>query len=337
MSANYFSIDIGDQFTKMAHLKAGKQITLESLGYENTFDSYFTNLNEKSAQEQAKIIKTLHKQLRIGSTRAHVVIPDTKTYFQLLLMPNISEEELVKAIRLQADEFVPLPISEVYLDIEIIKKLPNGKLLIVFIASQKKIVDHIYKTLKYAEIEPVSLENELNSVGRFLTEFYKLVEEPTLILNFGFTGSSIYVANPTFPYFQITRISRIGFDVMMRDLKLNTTLSSEKALEVLSTIGLNSKGSINVYSSIYPVLNELFSEVEKTVRLTQERYNFSIKKIYLMNYDSNLNYMSDALQKRLSIQTLPFPISKVLTPNKITQAFSRNISSFIPVIATHIR
>jgi len=338
MSGNLFSVDISEQYTRIAHLETKKnKVELLSLGYDATMPNFYTNPDEKSAQEEAKLLSTLHRQLNISSTKAHIVIPDTLTYSQLLLMPELPEAELVKAIRLQADEFVPLPISEVYLDLEVITKLPNGKLLILFVASQKKIVDHIYKTIEYANLEPVSLENELTAVGRFLTEFYKFIKEPAIILNFGYSGSTLYVINPAFPFFQVTRTSRIGFDVIWRDLKLNTNLSDQKALEALKTIGLNANGSVNVYSVIYPVLNELLSEVEKTILLTQEKYHLPIRNIYLFNYDNQIANIHETVQKRLSLPTQSFPLSNILIPNTITQTFSQVLSTFIPVIATHIR
>lgn len=338
MTSNVFSIDISDQYTRLAHLDIKKdRVELLSLGYESTFSQFYSNPDEKSAQEQAKIISALHTQLNIGSTKAHVVIPDTKTYSQLLLMPDLPEEELVKAIRLQADEFVPLPISEVYLDLEIIQKLPNNKLLIIFIASQKKYVDHIYRTLEYANLEPQTLENELNAVGRFTSEFFNFIKEPSLVVNFGYAGSSMYVVNPGFPYFQVTRTSRIGFDIVLRDLKVNTNLSDQKCYEALKSIGLSTRGSVNVYSIIYPVINELLSEMERTILLTQERYHINIRNVFLMNYDNHIGYFHETVQKRLSLPTQSFPLTTLLVPNAITQTFSQYLSTFVPVIATHIR
>jgi len=338
MASNAISIDLSEQFTRIAHLKIKKdRVELLSLGYENTFANFYSNPDEKSAQEQAKILKELHSKLLIDTTNAHIVIPDAKTYSQLLLMPDLPEEQLVKAIQLQADEFVPLPISEVYLDLEVIQKLPNGKLLIIFVAAQKKIVDHIHKTLQYADLEPLTLENELNSVGRLLSEFYHVSKDPSLILNFGYSGSSIYVANPPFPYFQLTRTSRIGFDIILRGLKLNSTLGDKQAYEALKTIGLNPQGSINVYSIIYPVLNELFTEIERTILLAQEKYHLNIRNIYLMNYNESISLLSETIQKRVSLPTQSFPLSALLVPNTITQTFSQILSTFIPVISTHLR
>lgn len=336
--ASSFSIDISEKYTRVADLSLSKgKIELFSLGYDNTAFNFYTNLTDQSAKAQAKLLSKLRKELNISSSDANVVIPDAFTYSQLLLMPNLPEDELVKSIRLQADDFVPLPIDDVYIDLEVISKLKNGKLLIVFIAAQKKIVDHINMTLELAAIEPRTLENELSAVGRFVSEVYTFIKTPSLIINFGFSSSSIYVMNPPFPYFQITRTTRIGFDIILRDLMANANLTSDKAFEALDTIGLNPQGSINIYATIFPVINELFSEIEKTVLMTKEKYHVQIKNIYLFNYDSHISLLHETIQSKTSLPTQSLPLSSILVPNSITQTFSHMLSTFIPVIATHLR
>ncbi|MDA1317120.1 MAG: pilus assembly protein PilM [bacterium] len=336
--AGTFSIDISEQFTRLAHLSVNKgKIDIHSLGYDNTVPNFFTNLVEKSAQEQSKVISLLHSKLNIPTTKVHAVLPDDLTYSQLLLMPDLPEKELVNSIRIQADEFVPLPIQDVYIDLETIAKLPNGKLLIVFIAAQKKIVDHVHLTLEMANLEPVTLENELSAVGRLVSEMFTFIKSPTLIVNFGYGGTSMYVMNPPFPYFQITRTVRIGYDLLLRDIKVNMNLDDAKAVEALKTIGLGTNGSVNVNAVIYPIINEFMAEIEKTLLLTKEKYNVSINNIYLFNYDNHVGYLHEAVQNKVSIPTQSLPLSSLLVPNTITQTFSNILSSFIPVIATHIR
>lgn len=333
-----FSIDLSEEYTRLSELGLRKgKIDLYSLGFEATAPNFYSNFTDQTAKQQAEILIKLKKALNIGATEAHVVIPDAMTYSQLLLMPNLKEEELVKSIRLQADEFVPLPIDDVYLDLEVISKLKNDKLLIVFIAAQKRIVDHINRTLDYANIEAGTLENELSAVGRFMSEVYPFVKTPSLIINLGYSASSFYVMNPPFPYFQITRTSRIGFEILVKDLIANANIPHEKAVAAMENIGMNTKGSINIYATIYPVLNEFFSEIEKTILMTKEKYHVQIKNIYLFNYDKRIALIHETIQGRVGLPTQSLPLSSIITPNPITQTFSRTLSNYIPVIATHLR
>ena len=337
MAGNNFGISLSEEFIHLAYAEEKKdKIELLSYGYENLPATFFTNLTGQVAQETAKTINYLYDKLNLGIKRVNIVLPDHFTYSQLLIMPDLPEDQLVKSIKLQADEFIPLPISEVYIDIEVITKLPNGKLLLLFIASRKNIVDHIFNTVTLAGLEAETLENELSSVGRFMSEYFKFIHEPSLVINLGNSSSSIYVVNPDFPFFQITRTSRIGYDVILRDLKVNSNLG-EKSAEALKTIGLNPKGSININAIVYPVLSELFNDVQKTILLAKERYNVSIKHIYLMNNDYKIAWLIESTQNKLLLPTQSLPLSTVLTPNSITQAFSQTLSSCLPVISTQIR
>lgn len=333
-----FSIDISEQSTKVADLAFNRgKIELFSLGYENTAFNFYTNLTDRSAKEEAQILTKLKKELNITATTANVVIPDSQTYSQLLIMPNLPEDELYKSIRLQADEFVPLPINDVYIDIEIISKLQNNKLLIVFIAAQKTIVEHINITLSLAGISPGALENELSAVGRFVSEVFKFIKTPALIINFGYGASSFYVINPPFPYFQITRISRIGYDIVVRDLMANMNMTSDKAIQALNSIGLNTKGSINVYATIYPVINEFINEIEKTMLMAKEKYNVRVQNVYIFNSNNKIAQLCETIQNKISLPTQPFPLSGILVENLVSQSFKNILPTFLPVIATQIR
>lgn len=337
MLGNNFGINIGEQTCQMGFVTETKgKFEILSYGYESVIPTFFTNPSDQMAQDQAKILISLYEKLNLSSKKVNVVLPDVFSYSQLLIMPDLSEEQLVNSIKLQADEFIPLPLSEVYIDIEIISKLPNNKILLLFVASRKTIVDHIHKTIEYAGLDPDTLENELTAVGRFVSEFFKFIHEPSLILNFGHSGSSIYVVNPNFPFFQITRNSRIGFDIIFRDLKLNTNLG-DKTGEVLKNIGLNTQGSFNVSAVIYPVISELISELEKTLTLAKEKYHLNIKHIYLMNNDYKIGWFSETIQNKLMVPAQTIPLSTVLVPNQITQAFSQLLGTLLPVIATQVR
>ncbi len=338
MSSDVFALDINEKFTRIASLQLNKgKIELLSLGYDETTANFFSNPNEKTSADQSKVISTLATQLKLPQKKVYAVMPDGVTYSQLMVMPQLKEEELVNAIRLQADEFVPLPINEVYIDLEVIDTLPNNKLLVLFVASPKKIVDHISDTISLAGFEPVALENEISAMGRFVSEVYRTISNPSLIINFGYSGSSIYFINPPFPFFEISRSTRIGLDILLKDLRVNLNLQEHQAIEALQSIGLQSGYSLNIYPIVYAVVSELFTEIEKTILLAKERYNATIKNLYLYNFDSSVAGLYQTLQTKFSMPVQPFPISDALVANKITQTFQPQLSTFISVIAAHLR
>src|SRR3989344_113640 len=338
MASNVFSLHIDDYLTKIVHLNFSKgQIELLYLGYDATVSNFFTNPNEKTATAQSQVIAHLVHELNIGQEAVQITIPDSMTFTQLTVMPNLKESELAKSIRLQVDEFVPLPVSEVNIDFEIIDKLPENRLLILLVAIQKKLASHIAHTAELAKLESVSLENDQNVLGRFFTEADNFIKDPSIIFNFGFLGSSIYVKNGQTPYFQYTKTVRIGYQSFIKDIKINFNVDDKKAIEILQKIGLAPNASINVSQVIDPLITQIAAELEKTIHFMKDRYQVNIKHVYLMNYDIYINYLQAVVQNRLSIVTMSMPLGNMFIPNQITQSFRHSLSSFLPVIAGHLR
>lgn len=338
MANKVFSLYINEYQTKIAHLTRKKdQIELLSLGYDNTVPTFFSNPTDRSIELQAQLIMQIYKQLNIKETKVQIVVPDSVSYSQLIIMPKLNEEELAKAIKLQVDEIIPFPISEMNVDNEIVSELPENKILVLFVAIEKKISDHIAKTIEFTRLEPVALENELSVLGRFFAEVYPFMKDASLVINFGFNSTSFYTINPPFPYFQSTRTIKIGLSTLLKDLKLNMNMDANKSLQALQTIGLSTNGSVNMTPIISPIVTELINEAYATIKNTKEKYNSTIKHIYLLNYDTSIAHLSETIQNQLSIPTLPVPLKNLFIQNPITQSFNNNLTAFLPVIAGHLR
>lgn len=338
MAQKVFSLAINEYQTRLAHLEKKKdKIELLSLGYDNTIPTFFTNPTDQSIQKQAQVIMQIYKQLNIKETKVQIVIPDSVSFSHLIVMPKLKEEELAKAIKLQVDEIIPLPISETNIDFEVVTELPDNKILVLFVAIEKKIADHIAKTIEFTKLEPISLENELSVLGRFFAEVFPFMKDPSIIINFGFNSTSFYLLNPTFPYFQNTKTIKIGLSSFLRDLQMNMNMEPLKALDVLKTIGFSTNGSVNVTPIISPLVTEMITEITGMIKLTKEKYNLPIKHIYTMNYDTSIAFLPTVIQNSLSIPTAPVPLETVLVPNPIVQTFKNNLTAFLPVIAGHLR
>jgi len=338
MANKVFSLHIDEYLTKIAHLNyRNNKIELLSLGFDATVNNYFTNPTEKSAATQSQVISRLYNQLNIRENAVQIVLPDSLTYSQLMVMPNLKDDDLAKSIRLQVEELIPLPINDVNIDFEVVDKLPDDRLLLIFIAVQKKIADHISHTLELAKLEPLSLENDLNVLGRFVTEVNPLVPEPSIICNLGFSSSSIYVINPKAAYFQYTKTVKIGFYNFIRDLKMNYNVDDKKTIQMLQNIGFSQNSSVNLVPVIDPLLEQISSEISRTISFMRDRYKINIKHIYLLNYDVYIAHIAERMQNRLSVVTNTLPVGQLFLPNPITQSFRHSLSSFVPVLAGHFR
>jgi type IV pilus assembly protein PilM len=340
MADSSFCIDIGEKYTRVVDLNYGNgKINLTSIGSEPTIGNFFTDDTEKSIENQSEIISKLVSDLKISKKNAHVVIPDAMSFFQILEFAKLNEKELLSAVRYQSDQFIPMAIDEVVFDIEIIKEdKERKKNTILIVASPKKMVDRVEKVIEMAGLAPESLENELSAFCRLFTEVLKPQGQGAyLIINMGFSSTSIYLIDATTSLVLLTRTVKIGFDLFIKELRFNFELQETKAIEVLRTMGFEKNTSYDIATIAAPLMKELLNEISKFVMHSREKYALPVSKIYVFNHNNNVLSFEKKLAEVIGIPTESMLLREYLVNNPISQSFSNEMTSYVSAIAGCIR
>jgi len=342
MSDTSFSVDIGEKYTRIADASLkNKKIELTSLGEELTVQNYFNDEMEKTIELQAEVLTKMAKDLKIVKKNVHVVMPDSYCYAQVMEFSKLNQKELLSAVRYQADQFIPLPIEEVVFDLEVVKEnAVTKKNTILVIASPKKVVERIEKTLELAGFIPESLESELSAITRYYSDLTTSVEtQPVsyLVVNFSFSTTSIYLITMPGGVLTELRIVKTGFDLFIKELKFNLELQDNKAMELLESVGFEKNGTYDLATFAGPLLRDLVNEMMKFVVIAKDKYNLPVKKVYLSNFDSRLHALDKKLFELLKIPVESTLMRDILVNNPISQSFSTKMSSFIPSISANIR
>lgn len=334
------TLTIGEKYTQIGECSLkNSSIEIKSLGYAETVQNYFNSGSEQMAESEARVISQLHSSLKLKSKLVHVVIPDVFTYFQILDVPHLNEKELQSAIKYQADQFIPMPIDEMSLDLEILSEDPKSKKnTLLIVASPKKLVAHIEKTIEYAGLIPDTLENEFSSVRRLTMETIPFAKdhESYMVINLGYSGSTIYLFDKKNSV-TITRTLKFGMELMIRDLKVNLNLEDAKVLDLLKQIGVTENGSVDIYKYLLPILKQLVDEVNKVIVLVKDRYNMQPSIIYLFNYNAYINQLDTKIKELIGIDTQPLKLDTFIQENAISKSFSTVLPAFIPLIAGSLR
>jgi type IV pilus assembly protein PilM len=339
MADNSFVIDLGEKYTRLADAKlSNKKIAVNSLEQVETSPIFYFANNEKSIDAQAEIINKLWSSSRLKKKDVRLIIPDTYSYSHVLEVPKLNEKELQSAIRYHADQFIPLPIEEVSLDLEILNEdASSKKATILIIASPKALISQIEKTVERAGLFPESLENELSSVRRFLTEQVNLANgKPYLVINFGFSSSSIYFFDAQ-NRFLLSRTFKIGLGLIIKDVKVNLNVDEKKAEEILRSLGLSANGSIDIEGIILPIIKEFIDELNKFVLLAKDQYNFIFGGIYLFNYDYLIPTFAKKIESMINIPTLSLNLQQMMIDSPLIQSHRNEISSYFTAITGNFR
>ncbi|NTU73700.1 pilus assembly protein PilM, partial [Candidatus Roizmanbacteria bacterium] len=329
MSDIGFSLDISQHSTRICDTKLeGSSIELLTAGMADTVPFFYENENEKIIEKQAEIIIQLYNKLKIKKRNVHVVIPDEFTFSQIVEMPKLKEKELLAAIKYQSDEFIPMPIDDTAIDLEILHEdAKTKKLLILIVATPKKLVNQIEKTLTMASLTPETLENELSAIGRLYSDVIHYSGGHKVIFNFGFGNSSIYLVDGTTSLITMSRTFKIGLELFLRDIKVNLNLSDQQCMEILKSIGLNPNGSYQVDKITQPIMKELVSEIEKFIVLCKDKNGIEIKQIEAFNYNCVLQGLDEKLQANLGIPVQSLQLNTWLASSPLTKTLE--IPSYI--------
>lgn len=337
MSATSFTIDLQEKYVRVGDAQVkGDKIELLSLGVKPGASYFFSSETQQMIDQQTQAISSLVTSLKIKKRIANVIVPDSVTYSQILEMPQLKERELLSAIRYQSDEFIPMPIDETNLDIEILREDHIAKkILVLIVAAPKKTVAQIEKAIELSGLMPGNLENELTAMGRLLTEKMKFPpkQTSTLIFNFGSSASSIYLVDGKSSIIVFTRNIKIGLDLFLKDVKVNLNMDDLKSAEMLKSIGFSQGGSYNLESLLQPLTAEIAAEIQKILVIAKDRFNTPVDTIYLYNFDHCVAHFDKKIAQLTRLPTSSFPIGNILTQNPISQSFAPEISSFVSIVA----
>ncbi len=323
------SLSIGENFTIFSQLKENNnQIEIINIDKTSTLNDFYTLNNQNIINNQANLIKKLLENNKITNKHSlHIIIPDSYSYNQTLLMPSLNEKELISAIKYQADQFIPIPIDETNIDLEIIEEYSQEKkLLILIAAASKKIIDKIQNTIQIAGYFTQSLETETSAISRFIYRFFNN-NKNFLVINFSSSTTSFYYYEGNPPLLKKIRNINLGYNLILKQLKINTDINEEQAKNLLSNYNSENSSSINLEQILEALIKEFIIELEKFI---SDKTN-KIEGIYLMNNICLFPYFKNLIEKLLN-----YPVF-ILNPEKFfkqNQLLTKNIKDIQLYIST---
>lgn len=194
-----FGLDISDLSLKIVKLKKkGKFFGLASFGEEKIKPGIIKEGEIKDEKKLAEIIKEAVKKVKGEKLKTNYVVvslPEEKAFLQVIQMPRLSEEDLKSAVIYEAENYIPLPIEDVYMDFQIVQPLSNhlDHLDVLLAVLPKKTIDPYLSCLKSAGLQPLAFEIESQAIARALVR-NETAGQPILLLDLGAarTGFTIF-------------------------------------------------------------------------------------------------------------------------------------------------
>jgi type IV pilus assembly protein PilM len=317
----FLGIDFGTSAVKVVELTLrGGKVYLENYGWAD-FDFFVkNNSNFQSYEEKIKIcLKNLTERMKVKPKSAYVSIPGFIGLISLIDFPNMSREEINKAINFEAHKYVPASLKDVSVAWDIVDRKENlaseengSRIQVLMVVVPKKEVIRCENIVKYSDLDIGAIELETFSIAR------SLVGDDLgnfLIIDIGSRACNIILVEKGIV--KVNRNIGSGGNEITSAIAESMNISPERA-EILKKQGkdfINSKESM----IIFPALEMISSEAARVVSAYKDKIgNVKIDAAILSGGTAKLKGIDTYFSKTLNIETIVGdPWKKIVVNEKI--------------------
>ncbi len=298
-----FGLDIGFRTVKVMQLeKAGSRHLVSGYGAVEFDESAVQN---GVITDFDKIARQIHKLFsggllgEISTRRVAVSVPAARTYSRILSLPLLAEKDISEAVRLEAEQYIPVPIDDLYIDFMVINKSQKA-MDVLAVAVPKKIIDSYSQLCKILGFEPAVMETTTGASNRLFgyTDQHKI---PTVLIDFGSVATDISVYDK---FLAVTGTVANGGDhiTMAISKQLGVTMSEAQIIKV--KYGLSaSKKQTEIVAAVKPLLENTIKEIKRMIRYYEERSDKhgKIEQIVTFGGGANVPGLSEYLIDNLRV------------------------------------
>lgn len=263
----YFGLDFGNSSLKVVQAEGvnGKSYVAQAVGLVQNPAGTVDFLDKTVVQKMAPAVKQLLAEAGVKEKRAVVAVPESKVYSKIVTMPAMSEAELSSAVKWEAEQFVPIPVSEVEIDFSVVREEVDkqGQRLVYLVAAPKKLLQSMVDFLVGLGIEPIAVESEMVAVSRSLT-YGMSGEGASLLVHIGALSCVMGIVEDgslMFSYYMNT-----GGVALTRAVSQSLSLPIAQAEQYKRTYGMDGQQlEGKVKDSLLLVVDSLVNEARKAM------------------------------------------------------------------------
>jgi len=217
-----------------------------------------------------KALKPLLKKMSFGqitATRVATALPVAKVFTRVLELPPMNPTDLAQAVRLEAEQYIPVPLPDLYIDFETIQA-GTERNEVLMVAAPRAIVDSYIKLFDLMDLEVALIDSGMAATTRAIVAATQL-EKPTLVADIGSTSIDLTVHDKVV---RLTDTIAMGGDSLTEQLVKDLGIGREQANEIKYKFGLGPSGlQPKVMASLGAPLNKMCAEMRRVMKFYQDR------------------------------------------------------------------
>lgn len=299
-----FGLDIGFSSLKVMQLSLQKNKQRMVTGYGVT--SYDPSAIKDGVIVNPEIIAKVaydlfDKQLigDITTRRVAVAVPAARTFTRSITLPKLDSTDLKEAIRLETEQYVPVPIEELYVDYSVINTTEKEQEILA-IAVPKKMIDSYVQLTSLLGLELVAVETTISSASRLFVQAEQS-DVPTVLIDLGSLSSDITIYDDGLV---VTGTVPGGGDSFTSAISNKLSVSHAEAHIIKTKYGLGlSKKQKEITESLNPILDQMLKEIRRMIRYYEERSGTKRKigQVVTMGGGANMPGLSEHMTNLLRL------------------------------------
>lgn len=297
-------IDIGTKVIRAVEISEDKgKFILENYGEVNldvACKEFFRSFDKKNLNPAVNnisaAIRAIIGEAGIKAQKVILSLPDFATFSTTFELPPMSKKDISNAIGFEARKYIPLPLSELVLDWQLMNKEStkgNNKVLVMAIPN---IIVSQYKDIaEKSGLELVSLEAEAMALKRAIV---KEKDPTTCLLEIGFQSTNINIVDEGFMKMSFS------FDMAGKDLTYSISetlnISTGEAERMKKEQGLLDGGEVKIAHILSPILSVISERAEKVIRDFELEQNKKVERVVLAGGTSMMKGVRDYFDKSLN-------------------------------------
>ncbi len=301
---NLLGLDIGSQSIKMVDIeKTRNGYQLKSLGIGLIPAECIVDKDIMDSETVVDTVKNLRENLKVKARGSATAISGHSVIVKKAELPIMNEGELRQSLPIEAEQYIPFDINDVYLDTFILgESIERTDMMdVLFVAAKRELVDEYASAVRNAGLKPMLIDIDVFSLETMYEANYP--DAPESIVALVDAGASMINVN----------ILKDGMSIFARDISMGgrqLTERIQREFNVSFERAENIKTGANIEGIDLEKINYIFKMAAETyvqeIRRTLDFFlstmvNENIEKIYMSGGSSRIPGLTKLLEKQMEI------------------------------------
>lgn len=322
IKTDIIGVDISTSSVKIAEIRKGrKNFVLKSFAEEKIPVSALVAGVIRQPETVKDALEKCLTEINANTRKKRYVvctIPDDKVFIQQAVFPKLDHDKLKEAIQFKIQSFIPLPLTDVYWDFQVLSENKDQTVNVIISAAGRETIDSYYNVIRSVGLIPISFESSTSAALRILLPDD---ENAVILLDIGRTQTVISLAHEGVIIFSTT--AHIGLNQIIKAYDDVFQVDDDKSLQLIKESGIDIQNDA-FKEQITNIFAPLRQEIEKTINFQN---SLSIKSLFIYGEGALIKGVKDLIIQNTGLTSSPIDIPIEIEHNS-------NAIRVIPVLGT---